>query len=52
MQGEEVIVYTELHELKWELARMCLEPNWETEAASCFGERCRVNVNSNNINLV
>lgn len=34
---EEVIVYIELHELKWVLALMCLEANWETETALVRG---------------
>ena len=39
-------------ELKWELARMCLETNWEAKTESGFGEGSRVNVNSNNTNSV
>lgn len=37
LQGEEVIVYIELHELKWVLALMCWETNWETETALVKG---------------
>lgn len=30
LKVEEIIVCVELHELRWEIAWMCLETNWKT----------------------